>query len=314
MRLKGATALAIAAIAWGIGYPAVANLTQTVPIVTYLVVRFGTAASLLSLVYRHALMAHFRESGINLQERLKALGLHALPGAFLAAAFLSQTWGISLTSPATAAFLSSLTFCFIPLLEEIFGFRKNLQRILLPLALALTGIFLLSDAGDIAFQTGEILLLCSALFYALQIFITGNYLVYRHSVIPLIIQSITLVLILAPFIPNDPTAPILALTGFQMLEFLYLILVSTVTCFLLQFWAQRRVKSRYVGIIYTLEPLSALAVSTWLGMETLTGPKVLGTVLILVSVISAVVFSTHDMRGNRSDERRRWIGGAPGQG
>jgi len=89
----------------------------------------------------------------------------AILGTFLAAATITQHFGLDRTSEAVAAFLTSLTVVFVPLLAYLV-YRKRLNAIIGGgVMMAMIGVWMMTGSTPNGFGTGELLcLICSVLW------------------------------------------------------------------------------------------------------------------------------------------------------
>jgi len=99
--------LLLVAIVWGGSYSAAKIATDQVPVLQFLVLRFGLTFLLLLPALR----------GLAVVAWPSALAGASLLGANLLAIFVCETFGVSLTTASNAAFLISLCVAFTPLCE-----------------------------------------------------------------------------------------------------------------------------------------------------------------------------------------------------
>jgi len=88
--------------------------------------------------------------------------------------FLLFFKGLSMTSPATAAFIHKTMFVFVGILAVIFLKEKLSKGILTAGALLLTGNFLLLKLTNLSFDTGALLVLIATLFWAVEVTISKH--------------------------------------------------------------------------------------------------------------------------------------------
>lgn len=289
--------LVLVASIWGSSYPVVKDIMVETTVLTYLVARFLlTLPILLFIFYQPIKNWVVQQKKQDKALRIRTSFLYVFPGIMLAAAFMFQTTGIKGTSPATAAFLTALSFCFIPIFEQFHRERQNIKYIVLPLILAFIGVLLFSQVDRVDFTYGELLLLLCAIFYAGQIFYTGRLNQHKHPAVPFFIQGITVVIILIVFwfFSNSRVGELLDILFSWKL--LYIVLAATLFCFLVQFWAQKYIRSRYVALIYTVEPLSAFYFSNLLGYDKYSVNNIVGSVLIIFAVSITIFYSQRDIK------------------
>jgi len=296
-RWVGAGALAVAATLWGATYGVVKDILADVSLGTYLMLRFAIAVPIVAVLFRRSL----RQSWSVVRDDYGgsvtvAVAAHAAPGLVLAAAYAAQGWGIRQTSPGIAAFLSSLMFCFLPLLDMVAGDRRRVGLVVPSTVLGVVGVTLIWGEAP-SLRWADAALLSSAFFYALQIFLTGRLHPRHHPALPLVVQGSVVALssaFLVLLLGDDGIAD--ASRGALMLRLVYVSVVATVLCFMLQFWAQQHVRARYVGVIYLLEPVVALGLSASFGHQLPSSRVLSGCAVTSVAIALAMLGSAHDLK------------------
>jgi drug/metabolite transporter (DMT)-like permease len=296
-QLLAALGLLLAAVIWGSTYVLVKQLLFKVTPEAYLAIRFSISIPIVLTIFHGKIRSWWREHRTSCKAT-KSPGLFAqvFPGILLATAFATQAYGLRGTSPGTAAFLTSLTFCFVPLLEFLYGERQNSRHLILPLSCALIGTILITEVLTSQLKVEDALLLLCAMGYAGQIFFTSRVLGTTHAAIPFVMQGTVVLAIFSTWVILSSLESLLALSFIDVFQILYVALVATVLCFLLQFWAQRYIRPRYVGLIFTVEPVAALMVSAVLGHESLNTTVICGSAFILTAVILSIYCSTSDVK------------------
>lgn len=289
MRWIASFVLLCVAVIWGGSYLVVKDLLRTMPPATYLTLRFAIALPLVVLIYWKQVsgwmrteFAHGRTGGA------KRLAVYLSPGVFLIAAFWTQSYGIKASSPGVAAFLTSLLFCFIPLFEVLAGEHHKAKYLVAPLVCSLIGTALLTNVISARISMGDILLLLCAVAYAGQIYFSSKIARGSHFSIAFVTQGTIVLLAAVVAMVCLDGLPQQMLSPADIGRLLYLTLIATVVCYLLQFWAQQYVRSRYVGFIYTIEPVAALILSVAFGYESVDVRVFLGADAILLGVAAAI--------------------------
>jgi len=269
--------LGVAAI-WGASYSAVKYATLHLPVLEFLSLRF--ALTLLLLL--PALWPLLRPGG------LKQVGVGALLGLNLLAIFLCETFGVTLTSAAHAAFLVSLSVPFTPLLQWWLLRQPPSPATLWATAASLLGAVLLAwQPGLAAFKLGmgELLMVAAALLRALMVCMTRR--LNENQQIP----ALTLTALQAAMIAlgasglswaatGSTTTPLPESSGFWWVMG-FLVLCCTVFAFFAQNYAASRASPSRVSLLMASEPVfGALVAVLWLG-EVLSPLGWLGGLLIV---------------------------------
>ncbi len=109
------------------------------------------------------------------RDRKRLLQAGILSGALLAAASCLQQIGIKYTTVGKAGFITAMYIILVPLLG-IFLKKKPGVRLWISVGLAIAGLYLLCLAGGrVSLGAGDLLELCCAFFFALQIMAIDHY-------------------------------------------------------------------------------------------------------------------------------------------
>lgn len=274
--------LAMCAV-WGASFPAMKRgLDAAAGIVgsgaapwAFLALRFAAAVALYPLVFPGAL----RRLSPDVVRGGVAL---ALP---FTAGFLLQVWGLRHTTPSVSAFLTNLTVVATPLVGALF-FRERLTRgNALGAGIAALGVWLLSGPEG-RFGLGEAVTALSAIAWALHIQMTHG-ITRRHPP-----EALTFVMFAVAGLASglalaasgvDPAAlPRLAAAPDVLGPVLFTAVLCSVGALTVMNRYQRDLSPTRAAVIYTLEPVFALALSTALALEPLTLPKLAGGAVILL--------------------------------
>ena len=155
-RLTSSTTLAITLLVgvtavWGWTFLGVKDAVSKMPVMDFLAIRFAIATVTLVLLRPRAV---FRVRG-------RQLWHGAVLGAFLGSAYITQTFGLQLTTPATAGFITGMAVVLTPVAAWLVLREKVRPVTWIAVALATAGLALLSLHGW-AFGRGELLVLLCA--------------------------------------------------------------------------------------------------------------------------------------------------------
>src|SRR5665811_2247552 len=147
--------LVLVAIIWGWTFVLVKDALDLYPTLPFLTLRFSLATVLIGPV------GLWRWWSGDRSRRALVGGL--IMGLFLAAAYIFQTFGLSLTTASNAGFITGLTVVLVPLLQGLIWRVWARGGTLVGVGLAVVGLFLLSGAGERTDSAGNLLvLLCAA--------------------------------------------------------------------------------------------------------------------------------------------------------
>ena len=254
---------------WGISFVAVkATLAFATPL-ALLALRFGIAGAPIAGTLRRA-------------TREQWTGGLLLGGLFWLG-FLFQTLGLRHTTPARSAFITILSTPLVPLVQYLVFRTRPRPLILLAVALAVLGTWLLtSPGGGIGLNRGDVLTLWCALAFAGQIVAAGHFSRRMPATRLLAMElGISAVLSLA-FLPLLET-PRIAVTP----AFLALILflgAGGLATFYGQIRAQQVLSPTVTALVFCIEPVFALIASHLVYAEVLSALQLGGAGLILCAV------------------------------
>ncbi|WP_461866737.1 DMT family transporter [Thermococcus sp.] len=260
--------LGITAI-WGFTLPAMKVSLNYLPPILFLAYRFGIASLLMLILFR-----------------LKVLRKETFKGGFLLGITLFfghgfQIVGLKYTTASNSAFITSLYVVFTPFIAH-FLLRNRLKlKDVVSLAIALTGLYLISGAS-LNFNYGDLLTVLCALGFAFQIVLVQrfgekDYLSLAFWQITWnFVFSLVFALVAEPFtFPTDmlPWAGIL-----------YTSVFATVIAFTLQVKHQRNTKAHKAALIYSAEPIFGHVAAFITIGEVLSMKGYVGAALILTAI------------------------------
>lgn len=167
-RIQANLVLLLAAAIWGGGFVAQATAMEAMGPFWFVGIRFLVA----TIVVLPFALAEAKRAAkpLSRSERhlFSGVGLALLGGAAV------QQAGLLTTTVTNASFLTGLYVVFVPVISLIV-FRRPPHWIVWPAAaLALGGLYLLSNGDLAALKTGDVLMIVCALFWSMQIILTGR--------------------------------------------------------------------------------------------------------------------------------------------
>ncbi|CDW92586.1 MULTISPECIES: DMT family transporter [unclassified Thiomonas] len=273
--------LLLVAIVWGGSYSATKVATEQVPVLQFLVLRFGLTFLLLLPALR----------GLAVASWPGALAGASLLGANLLAVFVCETFGVSLTTASNAAFLISLCVVFTPLCEWwLLGDRPD-GSVFAASGVSLLGAVLLAyqqHGGHVSpLAIGDALMVAAAFLRGVMVTLTRRH--GRRYRLPALtmtaIQMGVMTLgsaLLMLLVPGPDWAPFPSSGSFWGAT-AFLVIACTLLAFFVQNYAASRTSPSRVALLMGSEPLwGALIAVIWLG-ERLTLIGWAGGLLIVVS-------------------------------
>lgn len=277
VELKGELLIVLAALIWGIAFYFQKTAMTHIGPVLFIGLR-GAIAAVVLLPF--AIMEQRRS--VQLPGSIVAIG--CLGGLIFFFAGVLQQKGLVTATVTNTGFLTAIYVVVTPFLFWVFK-KKLPSRITgLSAVMAFVGIWALGGGTVGQMTTGDSLVACSSVFWALLIITTGesgkfsqplSYTCVQFSVVAVL--GITLALIVEPV----NSAAIAAAAG----SILYVGVLSSALTFGLMAIALKTVPAPRASILLSLETLFAAAAGyTFLG-ERLTVLGILGAILILSAVL-----------------------------
>ncbi len=227
-----------------------------------------------------------KKTRINISKnKSRFIGLAVLIGFFLFLASVFQQVALLYTDVANAAFF---TIFYVPMVPIIvfFLFKKKIHWSVWPaVLLCVFGGYFLTNFQDATVRLGDTLVLICALFWALHIIFIG--IIIEEFNAPILIGLIqTFVvsicsLVLAILFENFVLRDIMD----QKIQILYAGVLSGGIAFVLQIYAQRKIKPAPAAIIFSLEGVFATIAAWILLSQILNFNNILGCSFILIGVL-----------------------------
>lgn len=276
MHMLAKPMLFAAALIWGTSFFIMKNALDAVPVFFLLAIRFTAGAVLLALVCARRWKAFTPDY----------LWRGAVMGGFLCLAYSVQTFGLSMTTPSKNAFLTAVYCVIVPFLTWAVVKKRPDRYNIAAALLCVTGVGLVSLNEQLSINTGDLLTLVCAIFYA-------SHIVAVEKVSPG--KDITLLTVfqfafagLFAWIGGalTETFPAQALTDPQVfLPLLYLCVMATTVALLFQNVGQVWSDPASASVILSLESVFGVLFSVIFYGDPVTPRLLMGFVLIFVAVV-----------------------------
>ena len=272
--LLGRGALLLATVIWGVAFVLMDFTLSSVTTLYILAIRFCGAAVIMLLVSFRSLKKIDR----------KYLAAGAAMGLALFLAYVTQTYGLTFTTPGKNAFLTASYCIMVPFLYWITS-RKRPDRYNISAAfLCLAGVGLITLNTGFSVNTGDLLTLVCAFFFAVHIIISNRVIPGRNLVLLCLVQFATAgILAAAGAFVFEPVPRHLPVSAIGMLAFLTV--VATALCLLLQIYGQKHTPPSQTSVIMTFEAVFGVLSSVIAGSEDLSVKLLIGFVLTFTAFI-----------------------------
>lgn len=293
---KGTILLLITALIWGAAFVA-----QSVGMDYIGPFTFSAARDVIAIIVLIPVILLFTDKGTDgtyppILQQLKPDRTTLIGGAWcglvLGAADTLQQVGISMTTAGKAGFITALYIILVPLMGHFMG-RKVPRIIMVCVALAIAGFYLLCINGDFQVSFGDFLVLCCAVFFALHILVIDHFLLKRANSIKLSWVQFAIAFLFSGTLTVLFEHPDWSALWAAKWPLLYAGGLSSGVAYTLQIVGQKYTEPTTATLIMSLESVFA-ALAGWLILgEVMTAKELTGCVLVFAAVILAQIPLPH---------------------
>ncbi|MCX7831659.1 MAG: DMT family transporter [Actinobacteria bacterium] len=276
-----AVLLLFVGLIWGATFPVIKIAIESTGALWFNAYRFLIAAILAFLVLIFNGKKFSQEKGL--------VPYAFILGSLLAFGYTTQTVGLAYTESGKAGFITGLFVVLVPIFSSIVFKKRPSAAVSLSVLLSLVGLALLSLGKNFIPQKGDVLVFLCAVGYAIHIVIV-DHITHRFNSLNLSMSQIIVagleMFILAYIIqPNLPTPSRYAIFALFLTS-----IFATIVAFFIQIFAQKHLGPTKTALILLTEPVFAAVFGYLLLNEIFTMRKVLGSILLLVSMVIAEIF------------------------
>jgi drug/metabolite transporter (DMT)-like permease len=285
-QLAADAALLMVTLIWGATFVMVKDAVTAFPVFSFMALRFTLAAlALAPLVLWQSRRSRTRPPQAGLRKSNGVVLPSLLVGTALFTGYAFQTFGLQLTTPAKAGFITGLSVAIVPVAAALVLRQPPSRNAWIGVSLATVGLALLSLTPDLTVQPGDLLVMGCAVAYAAHILLLGHF-APRHNAMQLALGQIATVAVLsiAAALIFDPRAQ---MTGQVLFAAAFTGVLATAVAFFIQTVAQRFTTSTHTALIFAAEPVFAGLFSFLLIGEVLGPRQLAGGALILGGMLVA---------------------------
>jgi len=271
--------LLLVAVIWGGSYSAAKLAIVQMPVLQFLVLRFGLTFLILLPALR----------GLAVASWPAALAGASMLGVLLLAIFVSETFGVSLTTASNAAFLISLCMVFTPLCEWWLLKTKPTGVVLAAAVVSLLGAGLLAfqHGGTASLTWGDALMALAAFLRGVMVCLTRRqgqlFGLPALTVTAVQMGMMTLGSTILMLAANGTAWSPLPRSASFWWALAFLVLCCTLFAFFMQNYAASRTSPSRVALLMGSEPIwGALIAVLWMG-EPMARQGWIGGLLIVAS-------------------------------
>ena len=275
MKIAPWALLAVSA-SWGLAFVIMKDPIEKQNVNSFLFTRFILAVLVMIAIRPRVLSQITREMLIK--------GFFA--GLFLGSGYIFQTFGLKLVGAAITGFVTGLYVVATPLIAWIVLRHRITIYTWLCVAVATVGLALLSLNGW-QVGAGELLVLVSAIAFAAHIVALGQWSNGLDAYAMTVVQLATCAAVTGAISFGQGYKAPVNLSGWAVV--VYTAIFSTAVAFVIQTWSQAHISPTKVAVILTMEVVFAALFALIFTDETLNLQKVIGGVLILISMLAIVL-------------------------
>ena len=284
--LKASIMLFATAIIWGLAFVAQAAGMEHLGPLSFTASRCFVAVVFLYLTYKFFMMksASYREEKFDMKRTIVGGSICGL--VFTIAINLQQV-SLIYTTAAKASFLTALYIVFIPVIGLFFGRRPSV-KIILCIFLAMVGTYLLSIKGGLKINRGDLIVILSALVFAIHILLLTKYSTNTNAVLVSLVQfAVCGVISLAGALVLEDISMEAILKS--QVTILYVGILSSGVGFTIQLMALKDLEPVVASMICSLESVFG-ALFGWLILsQEMTEREIFGAIIIFLATIFAQV-------------------------
>lgn len=297
-KYTGEIALVFNTLIWGGTFALIKNALTDISPTLFVGLRFGLATLIfLPFVYKHLCNAN-----------KQTLIAGSVLGLFYFSGFVTQTFGLSLTTATKSGFITGIFIIFIPVLQFFIEKRIPKWFNILGVGFVLVGLVMLSSKGNNVFEffrqigsdfnIGDLFTLICALLFAFQVVYVDIF-TKKYDYLPMVFMQLLITALGGIFF-----SIILSSSGIETIKFtinlnvvgaiLYTSIFASIIATIVQLKYQKMVSPTKAGIIFSIEPIFSAVFAYFLLSEKISNFGLIGCVLIFFGLIASEVFSRSD--------------------
>ena len=220
---------------WGWTFVLVKDAISQYPTLPFLAIRFLFAFAVMALLVRR------------LPTR-RELWVGAVAGGILAGGYLTQTVGLTMTSPGNSGLITGLFVVFTPVIDRIFGTPLHRWTVIAVIGALVGTVMLVGGPGG--FGLGDLLTVACAALYALHIVLFSRWSPGLRSA-PLAMVQMGMGAII---FTSGGAWQLRMPSPYVWLAIIVTAVFASALAFYIQTWAQQHLSASRTAVILTTEP------------------------------------------------------------
>ena len=221
-----------------------------------------------------------------------------LCGVALTLAINLQQFGIGDSGAGKAGFITALYVVLVP----VFGLvlKKHVpSRVWLSVVLAVAGLYLLCIKAGFTIEKSDILLLCCAVLFAVQILIVDHYIETVDGIKLSCMQFAVVGVLSGICMFAFEGLPTMEAVKASIVPLLYTGILSSGVAYTLQIIAQRNANPTVLSLILSLESVFATIFGAIILHEKMSGREYIGCILMFTAVIISQLPGKEEIRDKK---------------
>ncbi len=265
-------------IAWGLSFPLIKISLNSVSSGLFVFIRFFITLIAFMIIFRNKMdfrKFHLWKNGLIL-------------GIFLFLGFSFQTVGLEFTSASKSGFITGTNLVILPFAQYFILKIKPGGENIIGALVVLIGLYILSEAFYIVPNTGDLLTLLCAMFFAVHIILLNKYTTSDNFLYMTFGQFFTMTVMSLIFIfvydENFKGGAFIIFDSEIIITLLYTSFVSTLISILLVTKYQPMTTPLRAGIIYSMESIFAAVFAFLILNEILNFNQIIGAVIMFTGL------------------------------
>jgi drug/metabolite transporter (DMT)-like permease len=298
-QIQAYLAFGLITICWGITFPLIRMSVQVLTPPQFVMLRFGCALLLLSplLLYR-------------LNKKGWTVLRDVFPKSFLLGvvswvSYQTQTLGLQSVEAGRAAFITGTSVVMIPLMSPLFGHGKPDKIDLLAAAVALFGLYLLTDPSGQGVVIGDLWIILCAIFYAVFVHLFQIWIKKNSDAILVTFSQLLGVFTCSSLLHLTDHSSLPRMSHQVLLALGICALFATVLATILQTRYQPFLTPEKAALIFSLESVFASIFGYLILGEALNPTGIVGCLLIFGSITGSELYRWRMARLKSQDPTER---------
>ena len=278
-KILASSGILFVTIVWGGAFVVMKNSMDVIPPTYLLACRFTIAAIGLIVIFWKQVRTM----------TWKDVKYGTILGVFIFISYYFQTYGLKYTTASKNAFITTLYVIIVPFLHWIFNKVNPKWNNITAAVIAVIGLALISLKGDRTVNYGDLLTFACSFGFALHMVLVAHYTICYNPIKLTVVQMVSSSLFawVLAMLSEGPLDPgVFAVPGI-LTSLLFLGILSSMVCFLLQNVCQSYISATTSAILFSMESVFGLLFSVLFLRETVTGKMLIGCGLMFAAAILA---------------------------